>query len=181
MKSPVNQTFTGLFHILKPTYLISMSNKKVFSKHIHLNHEGILNAKKKNFIGRSWWKYLLAAVLFTVAKPDFFGSSLKTFLGLFIILISISVFTIFVSAKFMANKLGLNVRIDFNEDDFLIEDLNQEGKEQLIDWKSVHKLKEFKSVFVIDLDKISPHLISIKKEELNEDEMNYFRSKMVSA
>ena len=94
---------------------------------------------------------------------------------MFLILIIVSVILMYYSGSVLGNKLGINAILEFAPNHFTIKHYDESKEDQIIEWKTIYKLHENNSSFIIDLDKVSPHFLFIKKAELNAPEIEYFK------
>jgi hypothetical protein len=149
----------------------------IFEKHLIVNKESILKSKKENFFKRSIWKYLLAAFLISFVFSDLVGNIFSTFLIVSIGLISFSYLLIHISSKKLSEKLGIDAKIKFNDEGINIYHSKVDLENQSIKWEEIYKIHETKKTLIIDFDKLKPHMLIFKKEELEKNEIDYLKQK----
>jgi len=148
----------------------------IVTKRIQSNFNSILRAKIYFFLKKSLWMYLTAAFLLGYAAPvssfGIFFSSLIYFAFLFIILVPLYYF----STKRIAKKNDFDADIEFNDQNIIIRHRNREMVETK-EWVWVKKLDiNSQGVFLV-VDNPHRFLISFSKNELSENELQFFEKK----
>jgi len=148
----------------------------IVTRRIQSNFTSILRAKIYFFLKKSLWMYLTGTFLLGYAIPissfGIFYSSLIYFAFLIIILVPLYYF----STKRIAKKNDFDADIEFNDKNIIIRHRNREMMETK-EWTWVKKLDiNNLGVFLVVNN---PHrfLISFSKNELSENELEFFEKK----
>lgn len=149
-----------------------------FKKHLIVNFKSILKSKIYNFLEKSIWKYFILTGIIGIVKPDLFGSSLKTAFSLFIIIISLVIILMIVSSILMSNKIKFDFQVEFTDSEIIFHADNQDSEKK--DWNWIKSIKENRNHFWLEVDEFPPFLINLRKEKLTTEEIEFFKSKIIS-
>ncbi len=148
------------------------------SKHLTINFNTIFNAKVNNFLNKSVWKYLISSALIAFVKPEIFGSTFKTTMGIFAIITLIVIVLIIVSSKILANKTEFDAMIRFTENEIIINHIDPKKDTEYKDWTWIKTIKENHKEFWLRANQWPPLLINLDKKLLTSSEIEFFKMKM---
>ena len=144
-------------------------------KHLVSNFGAILVGKLYNFRKKSFWKYLIASVLFSIGKPELFGNFYLTFIGIFLFLIVISLAVMILSAKIQEKKIKFDAIVELFEDKILINHLNKDLVEEK-DWSWINKIVIIKEIIFFETNQYPPLIFNIPKKKITDEEIEFLEN-----
>lgn len=144
-----------------------------FSREISLNQQTIVKARLYNFSRRSIWRYALASALFTLVEPNLLGSMELTFLGILLTLCLISLLTLILSSKRLADRSGFKARYEFSEEGIDITYYDQERENEWKSWTWIQSIRQTKNDIWLETIENPRLLINLPKSKLSKDEAEF--------
>ena len=146
--------------------------------HLQSTFEAMLTGKFYFFIKKSLWRLLACSALIAVVQPQWFGSTLSTFIYLFGGFVSVSIIGMYLSSKYAASKNLFDADVEFTNDKITIKHRNKNLVEEK-DWLWIKALKSTNDYFVLELNQSPSFVIHFSKSKLSQEQIDFFENREV--
>lgn len=140
----------------------------------------IMLSKARNFLKRSLWRYIFAALLVTVGiqlssqEGLFTRTTLYYFLGIMFTLLLLSILLMFVSSFILARKMkSKNMTVSFSQNEIAIKHENT-GVEEIKGWNWILSSEETTRFYFLAIDRAPRYELVLPKSKLTDEEKELF-------
>lgn len=150
-------------------------NNKAFPNYFQTTFQHLLLGKLYNFRRRSLWRYLLAALLLSLARPALLGGFWQTWLALSLGLGALGLGVLFLSSYWQRHRTGLDAKITFRTDQIVVRPADAAQPAQTKDWRWILRADESGSHFFLLIGQVPRQYLLLRKAALTAAEVTTFR------
>lgn len=132
-------------------------------------------AKLYNFRRRSLWRYLLAALLLSLARPELLGNFALTWLGLAASLLGVGLAVVFASSYWRTPRPVFEAEVTFQADTIVVRPASGAPAETH-DWRWLRRTDEAGPYFFLTVRGFPQLILLLDKRKLSPEETDAFRA-----